>query len=303
MRIGIIGAGALGSVFGAYLHDSGEDVVLFDIDEDQVSAIDENGLFIERPDRDDLRVYPEVSTDPSTLGVVDVAFVFVKAFDTRQAMRDAEPLYDDETIVVTLQNGLKNMETIAEFVPDDNVVGGATTVGSATEGPGQILHTGWGKSILGGPDPERVEQVKELVEGASLETTVVDDPEPHIWRKQFVSVGIKPIAALTELVDGPLAEHDVTRSAMRKLIEEAVAVARAKDIEIFSEDPVEDAYHTCEINYETKSSMLEDVENARPTEIDHINGAIVEYGMEVGVETPHNQFVTELVKGKEHSYQ
>jgi len=302
MRIGIIGAGALGSVFGAYLYTSGQGVVLFDIDKPTISAINEDGLLVERPDCEDLRVHPEASTDPSTLGTVDVAFVFVKSFDTMDAMRDAEPMYDQETVVVTLQNGLKNMETIAEFVPEDNVVGGATTVGSTTEGPGHVLHTGWGKTVLGGNDSAAAEQIGGLIKEASLETKIIDDPKTHIWKKQFVSVGIKPVAALTELVDGPLAEHDVTRSAMRKLIEEAVEVARAKGIEIRSEDPVEEAFRICEINYETKSSMLEDVELSQRTEIDHINGAIVEYGEEVGVETPNNRLVTELVKGKEHSY-
>lgn len=302
MRVGIMGAGALGGVYGAYLHASGQDVVLYDIDEEHVSAVVDDGLLVERPDREDLRVHPEASTDPSAFDPVDVLFVFVKSFQTREAMADAGPLSDEETLVVTLQNGLQNMDVIAEFVPDEHVVGGATTVGSTMEGPGHVLHTGWGETILGCADRAGAERVAALVEAASLETTVVDDPKPHIWRKQFVSVGIKPVAALTELVDGPLGDHEVTRSAMRKLIEEAVAVAQAKDIEILSDSPVEDTFHTCEVNYETKSSMLEDVEKGRKTEIDAINGAIVNYGEEVGVDTPHNRLVTELVKGKEQSY-
>lgn len=302
MTVSIIGAGALGSIFGAYLQDNGEDVVLYDIDKEHIDAINESGLFVERPDREDLTVFPNATTDASTVDPVDIAFIFVKAFQTETAMQSAAPLYDDDTTIVTLQNGLKNVELISQFVPEENILAGATTVGSSMEGPGHVLHTGHGATTLGGEDTNAAEHVGRMLTNAGFEMKIVDDPRPEIWRKQFISVGIKPVAALTELLDGPLADNDETRTAMRRLIEEAMEVASAKDIDIISEDPVEDAFHTCEINYKTKSSMLEDVEKGRPTEIDHINGSIVEYGEEEDVETPYNRLVTELVKGKEYSY-
>ncbi|MFC7157503.1 ketopantoate reductase family protein [Halomarina halobia] len=302
MRVGILGAGALGGLFGGYLAADGADVTLVDVWEDHVAAINAEGLLIERPDRDDLRVTVPATTDPDSVGPVDVLFVFVKSHHTREALRDAATLHDEGTLVVTLQNGLTNMDTIREFVAEERLLGGATTMGSSTEGPGHLLHTGWGETKLGGVDRSAAERIARMLNAADLRTTVVDDPEPHIWSKQFVSVGIKPVAALTGLLDGPLSELEEPAHVMETLVTEAAAVARAKGIEILLDDPVAETHRTCRINYDTTSSMLEDVTLGRRTEIDHINGAIVEYGEEVGVDTPYNRMATALVKGKEHSY-
>jgi 2-dehydropantoate 2-reductase len=301
MKIGILGAGALGGLYGAYLTANNEDVVLLDVWEEHVTRINETGLRVEQPNRDDIVVRPSASTNTKGVNAVDVLFLFVKSYHTKSAMNANESLYNDETTVVTLQNGLLNMEYIQEYVPSDNVVGGATTMGSSMEGPGHVLHTGWGDTKIGGNDADRVETVTDLLTDAGIETTAVDDPRAHIWAKQFVSVGIKPVAALTGLLDGPLSDHRESTHVMNQLVEEAVAVAESKGIEILG-DPVAETHHNCQVNYDTMSSMLEDVRNERPTEIDQINGAIVEYANEEGVDVPYNQMATNLVKAKERSY-
>ncbi|MFB6311469.1 MAG: ketopantoate reductase family protein [Salinirussus sp.] len=302
-RIGVIGAGAMGALFGGYLHKAGTDVVLIDTWTDHVEAINEHGLRIERTDADDFVVHPPAVTDPSDVESVDSLLVFVKAMDTRQAIEDAEPIVTDETTVITLQNGLTNYETLREYLTPEQVLGGTTTMGASMEGPGHVLHTGQGETKVGGVDSAAAATFANTLEDAGVETIVVDDPVPHIWDKQFVSVGIKPTAALTELLDGPLGSHEETAWFMEQLVSEAVAVAEARGVDIISDDPIETVYEVCEVNAETMSSMLEDVLKERPTEIDHITGAIVRYGDDVGVDTPYNRAATALVKGKQRSYQ
>lgn len=301
-RVGILGAGALGSVFGGYLSEAGNSVLMYDIWDEHVQAINDRGLLIERIDRPDIRTFPDATSDPQDLSPVDILLVFVKCHQTEQAIQDAERMYNGNTLVASFQNGLKNLEILREYLPRDNVFGGPTKMGSSMEGPGHVLHSGQGETKIGGDDPDAAAFLTDSLSDAGIETHQVADPEPYIWDKQFVSVGIKPVAALTELLDGPISDYEEPAHALEKLVTEAVEVARAKGIEIISDDPVEAAHHTCQVNYETMSSMLEDVKKERPTEIDHINGAIVAYGEEEDVDTPYNRMATALVKGKELSY-
>lgn len=301
-RIGVVGAGALGGLFGGYLHRSGQDVSLVDKDSELVDRINEDGLTIEQPDGEKVTVYPTVTTTPEDVRPVDVLFVFVKAIHTEQAIQDAKPLLHEETVVVTVQNGLRNLSILRDAVPSERVVGGTTTEGSSLQERGHVLHTGRGKTKIGGEDDKAAAHVADLLTAAGIETTVVDSPESHIWEKQLVSVAIKPVAALTGLLDGPLAEHEETRRVMAELVTEAVAVAQAMGVELLSDDPLQAVLDVCEVNYDTKSSMLEDVQKHRRTEIDHINGAIVDYAEQEGIDVPHNRMATALVKGKEYSY-
>lgn len=304
MRFGMIGTGAMGGLFAGHLGANGEEVCCFDVDEDIVSAIGERGLHVERPGRDDLVVEPEVSTSPAELGTVDVAFVFTKAMDTEAALAEADPMVGPETRAVSVQNGLGNMGLVGRHVPEERVLGGYTRTGSNTVEPGRVRQRSNGETVVGGADAEAAARVADRLTDAGLETIAVDDPEPHIWDKQFTNVAIKPLASLTELRNGPMIEYGETRAAMRGLIEEAMAVARANDVEILADDPVGKVIdrELDEAGANKKSSILEDVENERPTEIEHINGAVVELGEDAGIDTPYNRLATQLVVGKERSY-
>ena len=301
-RIGIVGAGALGGLFGGYIKASGADVYLVDKNVELIEKINQDGLTINQPGGTEMTVHPTATTTPSDIRPVDVLFLFVKAIHTEAAIQDATPMLDDETIVVTVQNGLKNMEIIREYVPSEQVVGGTTTEGSSLSALAHVSHTGQGLTKIGGDNHDAAVQVANFLTTAGIETNVVENPESHIWEKQIVSVAIKPTAALTELLDGPLAEYDETTWVMEQLVDEAVAVAKAKGVELLSEDPLNTVREVCEVNYETKSSMLEDIHEHRKTEIDHINGAIVEYGEQEGIKTPYNRMAVALVMGKERSY-
>lgn len=304
MRFGILGTGAMGGLFAGYLYENGEDVVCLEVDTAIVTAISEHGLVVERGGQDPLHVHPRVSRDPGDLGEVDVLFVFTKAFDTQGALADAAPMITLETRVVSVQNGLRNQELISELIPSDRVLAGYTRAGANTIEPGRVRELMTEETVIGGPDTETAAAVADRLTDAGLETTAVEDPEPYIWDKQFMNVAIKPLAALTELRNGPMIEYEETRAAMRRLIEEAMAVARAMDVPILADDPVAKVIDRDldDTPAAKKSSILEDVENHRRTEIEHINGAVVNLGNQVGVDTPYNRLATQLVRGKERAY-
>lgn len=301
MKIGIIGAGALGSLFGAYLHEGGHTVHLVDIDTELVETISERGVIIEDTDGNQQTYQLPATTKHDQVGMVDLLFVFVKIIHTEAAIRDAEPLIDDETIVVTLQNGFDNMEIIGEYVPADRVLGGPAMVGSQLKRTGHYIQTSSGPTKVGGGSGTLAEDVATLLSEVGLHTEAVDSAERHIWNKQLATLGTKPVSALTGLTVGSLIEFDRTALFLEKLIREGVDVASAKGIEPI-EDPVAVARENCRTLGATKPSMLEDIEMERRTEIDHINGAIVRHGRELGVPVPCNEQIVALVKGKEQSY-
>lgn len=304
MRFGIIGTGSMGGLFAGYLDDAGEDVCCYDVNEALVDAITNSGLRVERSESEDIVAWPSASTSPSELGVVDVAFVLTKAIDTSDALEGAEPMLDAETTVVTVQNGLRNMEIVGSHVSSRNVLGGYTRLGSNTVRPGQVRQMSTGETVFGGEDHGTASEVASALTDAGIDATAVNDPVPYIWDKQFTNVSIKPVAALSKLRNGPMIEYEETREAMSHLIEEAVDVARAQDIDILATDPVSAVIdrELSEDDFDKKSSILEDVENRRPTEIEHINGAVVQIGEDLGIDTPYNRIVTQLVNGMEYSF-
>lgn len=225
----------------------------------------------------------------------------VKSPNTETVIQKIEPTIEKGTSVVTLQNGL-NGDLIAKHVPEEQVFSGTTEMGANTIDPGHVKMLGAGNSRIGGTDYDRATQIADRFSAVGLETVPVENPAPYVWDKQFLSIGIKPVAALTELRNGPMQSFESTRTVMRQLVEEAVAVARALDIEIISDDPVAHTFDIAERMYDKKSSILEDVKKRRKTEIEFINGTVVEYGEQVGVETPYNRIATSLVRGKELSF-
>lgn len=302
MKFLLAGVGSMGSTIAAHLQYAGEDVLGYDTDEETVETIRSNGLIVERPDSPDLSVDIPITSDPDDFESVDVVIVMVKSPNTETAIQQVMPAIGETTSVVTLQNGLNNGDLIAKYVAEETVFSGTTEIGANTVTPGHVKMLGAGKSRIGGGDHDRANQIAERFSAVGFETVAVENPAPYIWDKQFLSIGIKPVAALTELRNGPMYTFPSTRTIMRQLVEEAIEVARAQDIEIISDDPVAQTFDIAERMYDKKSSMLEDVEKQRKTEIESINGAIVEYGEQVGVDTPYNQLVTSLVKGKEVAF-
>lgn len=304
MNIAIIGAGALGILFGGVLERNGETVWLVHHDPEVARQLDEAGVGIESDDFSvDGRIPINATADASDIGHADLVVVLTKTYQTRDALSTHEACIGPETRLLTLQNGLTLDRILAEFVPEERVLAGVTYMGASRRSSGAIDHTNSGKTVFGGPDETFAEDVAARFRDAGLpDVDAVSDPRPEIWDKQLVSVAFKPTAALTRLPNGELVDDDFVSPLMEALVAEAERVARARGVTIPSNDPFERVRSIGRSNPTHTSSMLQDVAARRQTEIMEANGAIVELAEQEGIEVPYNRAVTALVHGLELSY-
>ena len=202
-------------------------------------------------------------------------------------------------MVLTLQNGLGNVDLIGEEVGLANVIGGTTAHGAYMKGPGEICHAGVGKTIigeLGGESTERINEIARVFQEVGLETEISNNILGLIWDKLIVNVGINALTAITGLHNGQLLDHPELLDIMSLAIDEALAVAKMKKIELSPQDPYAHTLDVCKNTATNKSSMLQDIINRRRTEIDMINGGILREGQKEGISTPVNRVLTDLIK-------
>jgi 2-dehydropantoate 2-reductase len=290
----------MGSLFGGMLAESGEEVTLVDVWEEHVRAINEKGLRV-RGVSGERTIRVAATTNPGEIGPVDLVLIFVKSYDTEKAAADALPMASGETAFLTLQNGLGNLEKIAEVVGNHRVVVGVTAQGSTLLGPGEIRHAGGGATTIGelnGAKTSRILRIKEAFNRAGLVTEVSAGILDAVWSKVLVNVGINALTALTGFRNGELLAFPEIRGVMRRAVLEAQEVAEAKGVRIGG-DPVEKVYEVAEATAANRSSMLQDIDRCRRTEIGALNGAIVEMGRRLGIDTPVNEALTAAVLGLE----
>jgi 2-dehydropantoate 2-reductase len=300
LRIAVVGSGAMGSLFGGMLAEAGEDVTLVDVWEEHVKAINERGLRVKGVGGE-RAIRVSATTNPAEVGSVDLALIFVKSYDTEKAAGDALPMASGGTVFLTLQNGLGNAEKISEAVGSHRVVVGVTAQGSTLLGPGEIYHAGVGATTIGelnGIETARILRIKEAFSRAGMTTELSDSVLGAIWSKVLVNVGINALTALTGLRNGELLAFPEIKGVMRRAVLEALDVAEANEVRIAG-DPVEKVYEVAEATAANRSSMLQDIDRGRRTEIGAMNGAIVEMGRRLGVDTPVNEALTAAVMGLE----
>ena len=304
MNIAILGAGALGTLFGGVLAHAGETVWLVHHDAATAHVLDDDGVEVDSEAVPiEGRIDINATADASDVGEVDLVLVLTKTYQTRAALTQHEACIGSETRVLTLQNGLTVDQTLAEFVPEDRVLAGVTYQGATRHGTGVVEHTNTGKTVFGGADEAFAEQFASTLSDAGFDdVSAVADPRPEIWDKQLVSGAFKPTAALTRLPNGALVEHDAIASMMEHLVSEAEAVAEARGVTIPTDDPFERVKRIGTSNPTHKSSMLQDVEAQQQTEIMEANGAIAALAAEEGIDAPYNTAATALVRGLEQSY-
>lgn len=301
MKIAVIGAGAMGSLFGAYLAKAGEAVMVVDIWQEHVAAIRSQGLMLGEPAGDEV-VRLDAMLGTGGLEPVDLVILFVKSAATQAAATDAAALLRPGGRVLTLQNGLGNAEAIAEIVGAERVLAGTTAQGATLLGPGRVRHGGSGETHIGrlsGEADAFCHEVAALLTNAGLPTVVEPDVRSLIWGKLIINTGINALTALLRLRNGQLADLAETRQMLALAVEEAVKVARAAGVQLPYEKPLEKVLAVAVATGQNQSSMLQDVLRGSPTEIAVINGAIVREGERLGVATPVNRTLTLLVQALE----
>jgi 2-dehydropantoate 2-reductase len=294
-----MGSGSMGSLFGGFLAESGVDVTLIDR-KPTVDAIKRYGLQITGiSGNHHIRV--KTSHKPSEVEAVDLVLIMVKAYDTEQAVIDADPLIGKNTWVMCLQNGLGNEDIVASVIGRERVIRGVTTNGVILEKPGKIIHTGAGETIIGRcyePNTPEVDNIALMISESGLPTSVTPNISGIVWGKALVNAGINPFGALTGLKNGELLEVPEIVASMKELVLEGVKVAEKLGVNLLS-DPVEKTFEVARETAQNKNSMLQDIERGKRTEIDFINGAISRYGKNHNIPTPMNDMITSLVKGLE----
>ncbi len=309
MKIAIIGAGAMGCLYGGKLSAADNEVWLLDIMQDHIDAVKENGLIMEEKtgDGDFAEVVFDslnATTNPSKAGQVDLAIIFVKSTVTASAIDSNKSVFGPQTIALTLQNGLGNIEAIGLGIGADRIIAGTTAHGATMLGNGRIRHAGIGKTVIGeldGNESDRIKKIIEVFNQAGLETELSHNVLGLLWDKLLVNVGINALTALSGLQNGKLLEYPELTEILELAVLEAKKVAEAKGIELNFKDPVQHAKDVCVATSENRSSMLQDILNKRRTEIDMINGAIVREGSALGLPSPVNAVLTNLVKVKQLS--
>jgi 2-dehydropantoate 2-reductase len=305
MKIAVIGAGAMGSLFGALLTENGHEVWLCDIWQDHIKALQQSGLKIEwKGETRNVRL--NATSDPQQIGASELILIFVKSTQTKSAAESAALLAGQNGWVMTLQNGMGNAEAIAEHTPSNRILAGTTAHGATMLEAGSIRHAGAGTTTVGmwaGGEKEFqiAQQIAVQFTQAGIESAAVEAVRPVIWDKLLVNVGINAITALTGIKNGQILDLELTQELSRAAVEEATAVARAQGIKI-RKDPAAHVFKVAAATAANRSSMGQDVDHRRPTEIKAINGFVVREADREGLAAPVNRALTALVETMEHNY-
>ncbi len=299
MKISIIGAGAMGSLFGGKISKTQNEVLLYDINREHVETINSRGLVIEEPllNREET-LHPRATSNPEDVRGSDIVVIFVKSTVTETVAKQFVSIVGEKTIAVTFQNGLGNEEIIRGIFGKNRTAAGVTSQGATFLGPGRIRHAGNGPThiCMSNLENERIKPFVEVLNSAGLETHIDENIQSLIWSKLIINVGINALTALTGLKNGELLNFEETKTLMKELVDEACMVADRKGIRLSYPDPLETVYEVARKTALNRSSMLQDFDRGSRSEIDFINYAIVREGEKLGINTPVNRTVSYLVR-------
>jgi 2-dehydropantoate 2-reductase len=317
MRIGIIGTGAMASIFGGGLIEAGHDVVFVGKNPATVAALNEHGLTVDRDGAPSSHYAASAAvvgvtgvtgvTDVASVGICDIVLVLVKSYDTTKAVTSLPPLVGPDTIIVTLQNGVGAAETLAAAFPaslhSGLIVQGVTYQGGTILGPGHVYHHSTAATLFGPfsgsalkdsesdarTDLTASETLAALWIEAGWKASVTQDIEAEVWKKVVVN-GVNAIAATTLLPSRAMTESPAVRQLVADVVLEGMTVAHALGYtQLDEKQAVADILRVLAETPDGRTSMLQDVDAGRRTEIDVLNGAVIEAAERVGIDVPVNR--------------
>ncbi|MCX5901804.1 MAG: 2-dehydropantoate 2-reductase, partial [Proteobacteria bacterium] len=273
MKIVIAGAGAMGCLFAAMIAGAEHKLHLLEQDAGRVAAIRRSGISIKRDGVELSVTMPAITSNVCDAGIADIVLLLVKAYDTENAIQACLPAIGPHTTVLTLQNGLGNIEAITRYVPQSLILAGTTAHGATLLGNGRVRHAGSGDTVIGALVPEgamRAYAVREVFQSAGIPTMVVHDINSVLWGKLLVNVGINALTAIMGVIYGRVGDTEHLHAVMRRAVLEGAAVALRLGIPLPYPDPVERTAEVCRATAENISSMNQDIRSGRRTEIDSI---------------------------------
>ncbi len=298
MKAGIIGAGALGSLFAHHFHEHLVEFVIYEKDAEVVEKIRDNGINLIKGETSRI-IKPSISSSPDILSDADIVFLFVKSYSTTEALQKIVDHLNKNSVIVSLQNGLGNIEEIRKLISAERIVYGSTTFGAAKSSPVEVISGGSGVTNIGGDESGHVQRVHHLLNSAGLNSYTVDDPDYYLLHKAVINAGINPIAAILNIANGEILTNSYASALQEKIVLEGVNSAAANNINLDYTEMLKTTRDVCEKTASNICSMLQDLRNGRKTEIDSINGKIIEYAAGKGIETPYNKSLYLLIKSME----
>jgi 2-dehydropantoate 2-reductase len=309
MHIGIIGPGALGCLFSTrlFLAADGQDkVLLIDHRPERARQLNEQGIIYQSGGEKHQITLP-VSSTPEQIGPLDALFFCVKSHDLKNSLTFASPLFTPATLLIFMQNGISHLEYEHSEGLQGIPVFATSSEGATLLNPGHIRHGGSGHTHLGFLSPrnktdnDRLQGLTSLLQKGGIAASFSGDIRSRLWAKLFVNVGINALTAIYNWTNGQILVSSDARNTLKKLVREAEKIARATGITI-KEDPVAAALTVCKRTADNISSMLQDVRNCRPTEIEAINGAVSRLGKELNIATPVNDSIVSQIRTIEAGY-
>lgn len=307
MRILVFGAGALGSVFAGFLSKQNEVAIV--AREQHAKAIKQRGLRVSGIWGK--HVFKGIETFSSAqeakkLAPFDLVLITTKSYDTLEAAKSVLPLINGESIVASVQNGIGNEEAIASIVGSGRTAGGMAIFGALLVEPGHVKVTVYASECLFGMldgNEAKAKRLAALVSASGIPALPTDDVIREKWMKAFYNIALNPLSAILRCRYGALGEREETKAVMREMLREAFDVAQANGINLKFKS------HEDYFDYllqkqlpptaEHRSSMLQDIERGKRTEIDYLNGAVVKLGKQLGIPAPVNETMVNLVKALE----
>lgn len=306
MKVGIIGAGAMGCLFGASLARQSNEIWLVDIWEEHIQHINRSGLTV--TDRDGSRtVQCNATTSTDNVGPCDLVIISTKYNQTHSAVQKALPLITENTFLMTVQNGIGNVDIIAEYVDPRQIVFGLTTLGSVLQGPGSIEVTFSHGAVthvwsLQGEPTENLNKVITTLNESGLVVHLSPDVRERIWKKVCLNAGFSVITAITSLNCGDCIAQPHVLELIRGLIDEITAIASRDGVAIDSDEAYHYVVTLAQEAPEHRTSFLMDLLHQRKTEIDSLNGAIVAEATTYNLDVPYNKAIVSIVKTLENTY-
>ena len=304
MKIAVVGAGAMGSVYAGLLASAGNEVWAIDTWREHIDVIRERGLRVEGASGD-RTVRLHATTDASEPGPCDLVIIATKADGVASAAASVGPLLRDDTLVLTIQNGLGAAERICRHLPPDNVLlGVAGGFGASIRGPGHAHHNGMELVRLGeleGGITARLERVGDVWRGAGFNVRCFDDINQLVWEKFVCNVTYSGSCTIFECTIAGIQANEHAWQVASNCAAEAYAAGVAKGVRFSFDDPVAHVREFGRTIPHSRPSMLQDYLAKRPSEIGAINGMVPVVAREVGTAAPWNEVVTAIVKAKERA--
>ena len=300
MRIAVIGAGAMGSIYGGHL-SLHNDVCMVDTNAAVVEHISKEGIILEENGAENL-YRPGATVSTEGMESVDLIILFVKALFSKAALAGNKALIGENTYVMTLQNGSGHEDILGEFVPQDHIIIGTTEDNGAILGMGKVRHGGVGNTNIGMlvEDAEGIlPKIKEAFDSCGFNVRIHENIQQLIWNKLFTNVSLSAVTAVLQVKMGYIASNEYAWKMTGALLHEAVQVAHALGLSADEEELLAEIRHVSESSPEGVTSICADLANGRRTEVETISGSVVRAAAKVGVEVPCHAFIVNMIHAME----